>query len=811
MGVFKKNNKPTNESEKSEKNSKVKKIVEVLKFNKIIEFSKKGLNRFLSFLVAFYKRKVLFFLTLSIVILSIALSVLIGTFLKGKESIEINPNQEMTIVKNLYINIPKGAFPYEKKFNLVPITPETNPEVFLSAPFIDVVYDVKPVDGKADFAYIPVTFRYYFPSEVFKGIEFNNVALAYIPDDGTAYRIFPGCYINKDEKGYFVEAQSFHSSKIGVVELLPKKQELGIEIIAEKLSPEPAILVIPGTDKNFKGYFKSEQSKDINFWSVVFPERSIMIYNYPLYEVRSKLYNDMVIDYFKRSELKSYIEFEAERLAAELKRFKNFKFDVVAQDIGGLILTYTLLLHPEIENIRKVAFVSVPFKGTNISNPVYFGSLLYGKDPDALSKIYNLEPSIIASIQTHIYSFIENINTYWNEILPDSKVLKKIEKFEIPEKIEAVAFMGTRPPLGIDASGTTLEKFYPELVKGIGDGVVSISSAKLENMNLIQIDGDSYTYYSKSDFIEKLKQFFSFEEIKIPEYKDDTYREYVSPTEKEKEVYLSKLIPYRFNGARIGNSIVVEEESKLDYPGNQIAIYKSVIYTADEKGLYGNGTKLMNGPIFNLKPSFNGVSFRTANEIYFYSPAVKKKYNIRYVTDFLATADGIYTANQYGDIVSFWDPKGNKIIDLKGQYGQIKVDGEYLILFTNKQIYIPRLKLLLSVPELEGKSLDISDVIFYRNEVLAVTRSYGFLFFDIGNTYGNYVGEGWIGNLAIYRVGNYFLTIGRNFITIVDIPERRVLKIIEKLDFEVVDSAAYGDYLYLISNDGIHKYKVRLY
>ena len=58
MGVFKKNNKPTNESEKSEKNSKVKKIVEVLKFNKIIEFSKKGLNRFLSFLVAFYKRKV---------------------------------------------------------------------------------------------------------------------------------------------------------------------------------------------------------------------------------------------------------------------------------------------------------------------------------------------------------------------------------------------------------------------------------------------------------------------------------------------------------------------------------------------------------------------------------------------------------------------------------------------------------------------------------------------------------------------------------------------------------------------------------
>ncbi|WP_126993799.1 hypothetical protein [Thermosipho globiformans] len=774
-------------------------LKEKLKLNKVIEFLK-----------SFYKRKVLFILTISIVVIAVALSILLSRIL-SKNAIEIKPNQEITIIENLHVNIPKGAFPYEKKFNLIPLTKDSNPEIFSSAPFIDVVYDVKAADGKTDFSYVPMTFRYYFPAKYFLGIDYNNVALAYIPDDGSAFRVFPGCYIGYDEKGYFVEAKSFHSSKIGVVALTPKKQELGIKVLVEKLSPEPAILIVPGTDRNFKGYFKSDESSDLNFWSVAFSNRTIMLYNYPLYEVRSKLYQDMVTDYFKRSELKSYIEFEAERLATELKRFKNFKFDIVAQDIGGLIVTYTLLLHPEIDNIRRIAFVSVPFKGTNISNPVYFASLLYGKNPSALSKVYNLDDNVISSVQTHIFTYLETVNTYWNEILPNSRLLKKFEKFKFPDSVKVVSFMGTRPPLGIDITGSGLAKFYPELIKGQGDGIVSVDSAALDGVQLVQIDGDAYTFYSKSEFIEKLKEFFTFDEIKVPEYKDDTYREYVSQTEKEKEVYLSKLIPYRFSGATISDSIVVEPEEKLDYPGNQIAIYKSVVYTGGPDGLFANGTKLMDGPILNLKETFDGVSFRTANEIYFYSPAIKKKYNIVYVSDFLATAEGVYTAVQAGEMISFWDPRGNKIVDLKGQYGRIKVDNNYLIFYTNKQIYVPKLELLLNVPDLENKSIDISDAIIYKNEVLSVTRSYGFLFFDIGTTEGNYVGEGWIGNIKIHHVANYFLTIGKNFITIIDIPERRVLKIIEKLDFDVINSATDGKYLYLVSKDGIYKYKVREY
>ncbi|MBT1248575.1 MULTISPECIES: hypothetical protein [unclassified Thermosipho (in: thermotogales)] len=766
-------------------------------------------GRVIELLKTIYKRKLLLLLSISIVIVAVAFAILIGQFLKKKSQIEIKAQQETTVVKNLYINIPKGAFPYEKSFRLNPITPDTDPDLFKNYPFIDTVYDVIPKDGKVDFAYRPITFKYYFPSDYYYGIDYNNVALAYIPDKGSAYRIFPGSYIGKDEKGYYVETQSFHSSKIGIVALNPKKQELGIKVLVEKLTPKPAILVIPGSDRNFKGYFKSDDSPDLNFWSVVFSDRTIMMYNYPLYEVRSKLYKDMVDDYFKRSELKSYIEFEAEKLASELKRFKNFKFDVIAQDIGGLIISYCLLLHPEINNVRKIAFISVPFKGTNISNPVYFGSLLYGKTPEALSKIYNLDENMISSIQTHIYTFIETVNTYWSEILPDSKLLEKMKTLSRKDNVSMISFMGTTPPFGIDVKNSTLEKFYPELVSGKGDGIVSVDSAKIDGIDLIQIKGDAYSFYSSNEFVEKLKQFLEFGEIKIPEYKDDNYREYVSKTEKEKEVYLSKLRPYRFNGARISNSIVVDFDKKLNFPGNQIAIFRSVIYTGGPNGLYGNGTKLMEGPIFNLKKSFGGVSFRTASEIYFYSPAIKKKYNVVYVADFLATQEGVYTAVNSGEIVSFWDPFGKKIVDLKGQYGRIKVVENYLILYTNKQIYIPRLNLLLSVPELKNKSIDISDVIIYRNEVLGITRSYGFLFYDIGSTVGNYIGEGWIGNIAIFRVGNYFLTIGRNFITIIDIPERRVLRIIEKLDNEVLTADSDGEYLYLVTKDGILKYKVK--
>ncbi|WP_249030978.1 hypothetical protein [Thermosipho africanus] len=72
------------------------------------------LNKVIDFLKSFYKRKVLFILTISIVVIAVALSILLSRIL-SKNAIEINPNQEITIIENLHVNIPKGAFPYEKK------------------------------------------------------------------------------------------------------------------------------------------------------------------------------------------------------------------------------------------------------------------------------------------------------------------------------------------------------------------------------------------------------------------------------------------------------------------------------------------------------------------------------------------------------------------------------------------------------------------------------------------------------------------------------------------------------------------------
>ncbi|QTA37994.1 hypothetical protein JYK00_00105 [Thermosipho ferrireducens] len=753
-----------------------------------------------------WKRKLLLMFIVGLVALIVSIALLISIFTRPK-TVEIKSEQGTTVVKNLYIQIPQGAFPYKKEFNLIPITSQDNPDLFASSPFVDTIYDVVPTDGKNDMAYIPIRYRYYFPQEFYQGIEYNNIALAYIPENSNVYRIFPGSYIGLDDKGYYAEAQSFHSSKIGVVVLSPKKQELGIKVLAEQVSEKPVVLIVPGTDKNFSGYFKSEINPDVNLWSVIFPDRTIMLYNYPLYQTRSKMYQDMANDFFKRTGLKSYIEFEAERLITELKRFKNFKFDIVAQDVGGLIVYYALALHPEIQNVRKVAYVSVPFSGTNIVNPVYFSSLLYGKNPEALSAVYNIQKDIITAIQNHIFTFIETVNTYWSDLIPGSEFLKKISQLN-PPSVESIAFMGTKPPLSIDVSGSSLEKFYPELARGKGDGIVVNSSAKIGNMQLVPIKGSVYSYYSTTEFVNKLKEFFAYKTTLVPEYKDDTYREYISKTEKEREVYLSRLRPYRFDGAKIGNSVVLTPDKTLEYPGKQIAIFKSVIYTADKDGLYGNGTKLLDGPINNLKASFGGVSFRTTDKIYFYSPAVKKVYDVVYAGDFLATTEGVYTAIFSGNTVSFWDPKNNKIKELRGQYGKFKVDKNYLIMFTNKQIFIPKLNLTLSVPETEGKSLDITDVIVVRNEVFAITRNYGLIFFDIGTGNGIYIGEGWIGNKGIHQIGNYIFTIGENFVTIVDLAERRVLRIIEKVDAQVFSSGSDTDYLYLVTDRGIIRYKI---
>ncbi|WP_129409611.1 hypothetical protein [Marinitoga lauensis] len=185
---------------------------------------------------------------------------------------------------------------------------------------------------------------------------------------------------------------------------------------------------MPGIDNNFLGFIPNTQTINNiygeNVWSLYFPNRTIWYYKYPLLETKPKSYMDAFFGYYIRTGSNSYLEFEAERFASELKAKQNKKFDIITQGIGSLIVRYALEKHPEIKNVRTISMFSPPNKGINTVNPIYY-NVIYKKSPEIIELTYGLNKEEYNSLFLNISSKIELISSYYKELLPDSKFIKK--------------------------------------------------------------------------------------------------------------------------------------------------------------------------------------------------------------------------------------------------------------------------------------------------------------------------------------------------------------------------------------------------
>jgi len=765
------------------------------------------IDRVKFFFVNLWHRKVLFFAILGILLIAIFGAVV---FLRPKPQ-EATLSEGTHTVENLIISIPVGAFPYEKSFKIRVVPQNTVQGVLDTGNFVSPIYELVPNDGRYDMATLPINVRFYFPSRLIGSNDSNAIAFAGLSSDGKVYNIIPGSFIDKDARGYYVEANFFVVPRwLGVVSVPGRALKTGIQEVYRTISGYPPLLIIPGSDSNFSGYYESARVTPLSTWQGVFSNRSIYVYKYPINESRSYDYTRAFKTFKESNPLPSAIVFEAERLAQELKRFPDYQFDVLAHEIGGLILYYCLATHPEIKNIRKVAYISTPFYGTNVADP-RLATSIYASKPTAGSLLYNLPERVVATLQGYLKSYIEAVNVYYSDILPNSEFLKRLQFLPYRTDLSAVAYMGNTPPLSIDVAGSLIEKFYPEMLINLGDGVVTRSSARLPYMTLKIFNGAWNDFYSSEVFLEEIKRFFDYKIPEIPAYKDDTFSERVkSDKEKLFERFVTSQESERFSVDewKIGDNPYVKFLRSFSYPGDQVAVYGGIIYTADSKGLYVSGTRIWEEGITLLKESVDGVSYGTQSKVYFRKLADVVTYDQSASDDFLALKDlVIFAKPRSDDKVDFVDNTGNVLATLRGVYGRVIYDGREIIFLTNREVYRYYYGIKYTAPIALMRSYDMTYAIVIEDYIIATTRAYGLLVFDKFGNY-TYVGEGWIGNLGLYQVGNYVVAIGDSFITLIDFAKKNINRIVEDVSGIVYDATIWEDKLYLMTSEGLLIYRI---
>ncbi len=805
---------------------------------------KKIFERLIGFLKSFYARKILFFTVIGIIVAAVV--VFFMFFQKPRAKSETQEERAGAVVKDLYIEVPEGAFPGGKEFSIEPLEGSDADGLKQSYNFIGNVYTVKPLDGREEFALKPIKMKLYFPIDRFLGDNYANLSLAYIKGSGPP-NLYPGSYIWKDERGYYVAADAFHTSTIGVMVIPPKgHQKHGLDPISEVLSVKPAIIIVPGEDPRFAGDLETT-----NFWEKEFPDRSIYIFRYPLVTPRSYSYMQEAFDFFERTGRKSFLYFEAEKLASELKKSENAKkeFHIIAHGIGGLIARLALESHTEIKNVKKLILVSVPSKGTNIANTLYFSKMLYGVPTTTAAGLLGLPEKTIENLKMHIFTYIESINDYYKDVLPNSKIMKMLQSFGPRKDLKYLATVGTTPPYDINVKGSELEKLYPELVKGNGDGVVSVESAKIQGVPLLKFSGSFDRYYTDQTVMSTIKAFIELDKVPTPpKLESDKYREYAPievvkreglPPKKEKEkprktVEEISATPTEFTQPSQGFVItnVLNEELTITLPGyTSGGCIGDQPYFATSKGIYRGKELLEKGSFSYMKDVYgiltvlkDGKTLCRIDVIGFRTIKTLENLRLEGVIDLLITDDARIYALKMGEggvvkLLTFDNGSFHLIDKNQGTSGRLIPSGkEGFIFLTDKMLTFMNKdgsvleKISLSSLGKKDYALDATYALKIGDLLLITTSQHYLLVHDEKLNKRWILGNGWTGKVKLLYVKPFetVIILGKNFMMFVDLRNRKLMKYIQKLSYTVVDGFVCSGKLYVVgkSEEG---YKVHVY
>lgn len=728
------------------------------------------------------------------------------------------PKERMPSYTNIQIIIPNFAFSSRKNVEIQLVDRSTSEyqELIKYKNFYGDIYKITFQDESNESSILPVTVRYRIPKDNYFGDNFVNFALAYITrEDPPIVSEFNGGKIVKVENEYYIEAQTFQITKVNYIGLViesPEESSGGLKVIKEAPPTlEPDIILIPGTDLNFLGKVMNlpKNGYPQSFWSSFFPNRTIWSYSYPLISTRSKIYNDSFLGFVERTGINSYIEFEGRRLAQELSRFPNKKFDIIAQGVGGLIARYALESNQTIQNVENLVLISTPNKGSNLANPLFF-NLLFGKNTEILSQLFNVEDSTILKITSQITSYLDQINSYYEDLIPNSRFLNKLNSFGIRNDIRYLAIIGTNPAIEENLSDKYISRLYPEFVQGEGDGIVTVDSANLE--------GIEKTYYSKKSFYEiyndadVLNTIVNFLDESVPSYsvepfKDDNFVEYTYEAEEKndsavqsKNTYPSIVSTFTLPSQYKESTILLNptKQGEIDEDIMSIIEIGENIYFKSSNAIYNKNLekifsdKIMGGIVFNKQ-----YYISTVNGVYVLNENSKID---KIITKMPSKGTEIYYLPNIGFLSVEYEPNNcrvylnDSLINEVSNFISLKViNGEVYVIFEDKLTKLQNNDIVelinnSTIQDVLGTQLgEITDFALYNNNYFILFSNYKLVLWNSSKNGLQLIEDGNIGRLKLQIFNDKLFVFGKDHVSYLLLKEAIFTGFFQRSETHIID------------------------
>lgn len=749
--------------------------------------------------------------------------------------------QNQSISLRLDIVIPQDAYSSKKNIEIIPLSSDSPEYMNLLnyKNFYGDIYKISFTDGTKESSILPVTIRYKLPIESYFGDNFINFSLGYSTNDQIPIvSEFTGERIVKIEDIYYIEAETFHLSKINHIGLVidsPREANYGLRILKEGLmSIEPDIILIPGTDINFLGEIVNTNQNIYpqTFWSSLFPERTIWNYNYPLINTKSKNYNDSYTNFVERTGLNSYIEFEGRRLAQELSRFPDKNFDIIAHGIGGLIARYAIESNDTLKNVRNLVLISVPNKGTNLANPLFF-NLIFNKDLKILSSYFNLEESTLLKSILNVDFYLSQINSYYRDLIPNSKFLENLNSFGLREDVRYLVIAGTDPGINEDISENHFSRLYPEFIQGKGDGIVTIDSAILEGADEFYYSNKSFNeIYNSPDVLDKIVSFLqeTVPDLSIEPFKDDNFIEYIYEKENKLEIDKTNIIQppkivqqFMLPRNYIENEIITNIDKIGDFREGSVKIVnlQEDIYFKSPSGIYNNklekvfSNDILSGLEINnmyYMTTIDGVYVLNQNgriEKVIENSNISNNQIIYYIPDkgFLNIQNGNIYLNE---LLMF---SGSSFVDLKVQ------DNVIYIIFNDGIVRLDEEKIVevINITLLE-EIFDINfgefiEFVTYDNKFFMLFSDYKLVYWESLENNFQLVGDGDIGRLKAQIFDDKLFIFGKDHLTYISLVENNFPGIFQRIEGRLIDILIESNrevWLVLEKNNNIEVFKGEL-
>lgn len=731
--------------------------------------------------------------------------------------------------KNLEIIIPDGAYNGNKNFIIkeIPMDSIEYQNLTSMANFQGEIYSIEPNDGVEESSLLPMKIRYKIPDDLYFGDNFINFSIAYASNgEPPLVSELSGSKIIELNNSHYVEAETFHFSKIGLIVKPPKESDYGMKTLTEKPATyRPDIILIPGTDVNFTGYLSntntSENPYGNNFWSVLFKERTIWQYKYPLVNTRSKTYYDSFQGFLMRTGSKSYIEFEAKRFAQELKRHPNREFDIIAHGIGGLIARYAIESDETINNVKNIVLLSTPNYGTNLANPLFF-NLIYGKDTKVLMEVLKIDEESSFNIKYNSNFYLEQINSYYYDLIPNSDFLNKLNSFGMRKDVNYITIAGKNSGIKMDLTKSPLSRLYPEFINGEGDGVVSVDSALIpEASTKLLYDYKFYDLYSKPDVLENIKKILedNLDVPKIEEFKDDefieTYEQLYSKDNKESSTNKNTAVvnienkkfnlPINYSEVSLVKNIEVIKE--INYNNPILHTFDSKVLISTDNGIYDiEGNILLKADIINCYENNNRFMAVSRDGIFIMDKNSKEFIKIE--EESIQSDEAYYLPNL--GLIRVSHSLNNstvylnkEIISTNSKIMEIEESNEInYFIFQNRISTLNNdiLNDFITKEDIKNKTgydFDyIKDVKIIDNDFFIISNDYKLIYVKGDKSFYQVVGNGDVGKLGLVNVKDNLYVFGSDTITYLDIKNKNFPGQYQRFDYINLNYTINGNTVY---------------